>query len=155
MFIKTQCCHSVGAWLVASKYQCKCFMKMGFIACAEEALSTRVSSDLCIIHQINNVRWPPLCPLKWGSGWKKEWPKQNWISLASILYLIKKIFEWVCSEISGHTLFLFPWCRLFSAVFAGSMNPLCVLRLDDPPQRFNTSVLKNTTNPAWDQPFIL
>ncbi|KAM8742064.1 C2 domain-containing protein 2 isoform 1-T1 [Acanthopagrus schlegelii] len=37
---------------------------------------------------------------------------------------------------------------------AGSMNPLCVLRLDDPPQRFNTPVLKNTTNPAWDQPFI-
>ncbi|XP_051256334.1 C2 domain-containing protein 2 isoform X1 [Dicentrarchus labrax] len=37
---------------------------------------------------------------------------------------------------------------------AGSTNPLCVLQLDDPPQRFNTSVLKNTTNPAWDQPFI-
>ncbi|XP_058484116.1 C2 domain-containing protein 2 isoform X1 [Solea solea] len=37
---------------------------------------------------------------------------------------------------------------------AGSMNPLCVLQLDDPPQKFNTSALKNTTNPAWDQPFI-
>ncbi|KAG7222805.1 hypothetical protein INR49_016057 [Caranx melampygus] len=37
---------------------------------------------------------------------------------------------------------------------AGSMSPLCVLQLDDPPQKFNTSVLKNTTNPAWDQPFI-
>ncbi|XP_076607197.1 C2 domain-containing protein 2 isoform X1 [Chaetodon auriga] len=37
---------------------------------------------------------------------------------------------------------------------AGSINPLCVLQLDDPPQRFNTSVLKNITNPAWDQPFI-
>lgn len=37
---------------------------------------------------------------------------------------------------------------------AGSINPLCVLKLDDPPQKFNTSVLKNTTNPAWDQPFI-
>lgn len=37
---------------------------------------------------------------------------------------------------------------------AGSVNPLCVLQLDDPPQRFNTSVLKNTANPAWDQPFI-
>ncbi|XP_029923970.1 C2 domain-containing protein 2 isoform X2 [Myripristis murdjan] len=37
---------------------------------------------------------------------------------------------------------------------AGSMNPLCVLKLDDPPQRFSTSVLKNTTRPAWDQPFI-
>ncbi|KAM6984288.1 C2 domain-containing protein 2 isoform 2-T2 [Tautogolabrus adspersus] len=37
---------------------------------------------------------------------------------------------------------------------AGSMNPLCVLKLDDPPQKFNTSILKNTTNPAWDQPFI-
>ncbi|KAM9846553.1 C2 domain-containing protein 2 isoform 2-T2 [Aulostomus maculatus] len=37
---------------------------------------------------------------------------------------------------------------------AGSMNLLCVLQLDDPPQRFNTNVLKNTTSPAWDQPFI-
>ncbi|CAG5876243.1 unnamed protein product [Menidia menidia] len=37
---------------------------------------------------------------------------------------------------------------------AGSLNPLCVLQLDDPSQRFNTSVLKNTNNPAWDQPFI-
>ncbi|XP_053703114.1 C2 domain-containing protein 2 isoform X1 [Synchiropus splendidus] len=37
---------------------------------------------------------------------------------------------------------------------AGSMNPLCVLQLDDPPQKFNTSALKHTTCPAWDQPFI-
>ncbi|XP_040006202.1 C2 domain-containing protein 2 [Xiphias gladius] len=37
---------------------------------------------------------------------------------------------------------------------AGSMNPVCVLQLDDPPQKFNTSVLKNTTEPSWDQPFI-
>ncbi|XP_069003154.1 C2 domain-containing protein 2 isoform X1 [Embiotoca jacksoni] len=37
---------------------------------------------------------------------------------------------------------------------AGSVNPLCVLQLDDPPQRFNTSVLKNTASLAWDQPFI-
>ncbi|KAI4813869.1 hypothetical protein KUCAC02_003090 [Chaenocephalus aceratus] len=37
---------------------------------------------------------------------------------------------------------------------AGSMNPLCVMQLDDPPQRFNTSVLKNTASPSWDQPFI-
>ncbi|XP_008330497.1 C2 domain-containing protein 2 isoform X1 [Cynoglossus semilaevis] len=37
---------------------------------------------------------------------------------------------------------------------AGSTNPLCVLQLNDPPQKFNTSVLTNTTAPAWDQPFI-
>uniref|UniRef100_A0A8C6TUP1 C2 calcium dependent domain containing 2 n=1 Tax=Neogobius melanostomus TaxID=47308 RepID=A0A8C6TUP1_9GOBI len=37
---------------------------------------------------------------------------------------------------------------------AGSVNPLCVLQLDDPPQKFSTSALKNTTNPAWDQPFV-
>ncbi|KAF7667410.1 hypothetical protein LDENG_00063960 [Lucifuga dentata] len=37
---------------------------------------------------------------------------------------------------------------------AGSINPLCVLQLDDPPQKFCTSVSKNTTKPAWDQPFI-
>lgn len=37
---------------------------------------------------------------------------------------------------------------------AGSINPLLMLQLDDPSQKFSTSVLKNTTNPAWDQPFI-
>nr|XP_046178854.1 C2 domain-containing protein 2-like isoform X1 [Oncorhynchus gorbuscha] len=37
---------------------------------------------------------------------------------------------------------------------AGSMNPLCVLQLDDPPQKLSTSVLQNTASPAWDQPFI-
>ncbi|XP_077403088.1 C2 domain-containing protein 2 isoform X2 [Vanacampus margaritifer] len=37
---------------------------------------------------------------------------------------------------------------------AGSISPLCVLQLDDPPQKFNTPVLKNTDNPAWDQPFV-
>ncbi|XP_061754170.1 C2 domain-containing protein 2 isoform X2 [Nerophis ophidion] len=37
---------------------------------------------------------------------------------------------------------------------AGSINPVCVLQLDDPPQKFNTSVLENTTNPAWDHPFV-
>ncbi|XP_029030235.1 C2 domain-containing protein 2 isoform X2 [Betta splendens] len=37
---------------------------------------------------------------------------------------------------------------------AGSINPLCMMQLDDPPQRFNTSILKNTTSPSWDQPFI-
>uniref|UniRef100_A0A3Q2EE36 C2 calcium dependent domain containing 2 n=1 Tax=Cyprinodon variegatus TaxID=28743 RepID=A0A3Q2EE36_CYPVA len=37
---------------------------------------------------------------------------------------------------------------------AGNINPLCVLQLDDPPQRFSTSVMKNTTNPTWDQPFV-
>lgn len=37
---------------------------------------------------------------------------------------------------------------------ACSTGLLCVLQLDDPPQRFNTSVLKNAANPAWDHPFI-
>ncbi|XP_036793307.1 C2 domain-containing protein 2 isoform X2 [Oncorhynchus mykiss] len=37
---------------------------------------------------------------------------------------------------------------------AGSLNPLCVLQLDDPPQKLSTSVLQNTASPAWDQPFI-
>ncbi|KAJ7996746.1 hypothetical protein DPEC_G00240220 [Dallia pectoralis] len=37
---------------------------------------------------------------------------------------------------------------------AGSRNPLCVLQLDDPQQKFSTSVQQNTANPAWDLPFI-
>ncbi|KAA0704086.1 C2 domain-containing protein 2 [Triplophysa tibetana] len=39
-------------------------------------------------------------------------------------------------------------------VAAGAINPQCVLQLDDPPQNFTTSILTNTSNPAWDQPFI-
>eukprot|EP00066_Takifugu_rubripes_P026585 XP_011615851.1 PREDICTED: C2 domain-containing protein 2 isoform X1 [Takifugu rubripes] len=37
---------------------------------------------------------------------------------------------------------------------AGSISPFCVLQLDDPPQKFNTSVLVNTSHLAWEQPFI-
>lgn len=37
---------------------------------------------------------------------------------------------------------------------AGGMNPQCVLQLDDPPQKVTSSVLTNTSTPAWDQPFI-
>lgn len=37
---------------------------------------------------------------------------------------------------------------------AGGMNPQCILQLDDPPQKINSSVLSNKSNPAWDQPFI-
>lgn len=44
---------------------------------------------------------------------------------------------------------------IFCLLFAGSLNPLCVLQLDDPPQKLSTSVLQNTASPAWDQPFIL
>lgn len=44
---------------------------------------------------------------------------------------------------------------IFCLLFAGSLNPLCVLQLDDPPQKLSTSVQQNTASPAWDQPFIL
>lgn len=37
---------------------------------------------------------------------------------------------------------------------AGGMNPQCILQLDDPPQKVTSSVLTNTSTPAWDQPFI-
>ncbi|XP_066555637.1 C2 domain-containing protein 2 [Amia ocellicauda] len=37
---------------------------------------------------------------------------------------------------------------------AGSINPYCVLQLDDPPQKLSSLVLKNTSNPSWDQPFV-
>lgn len=40
-------------------------------------------------------------------------------------------------------------------LIAGSMNPLCVLQLDEPPQRFHSSVLMNTSSLSWEQPFIL
>ncbi|XP_016338489.1 C2 domain-containing protein 2-like isoform X2 [Sinocyclocheilus anshuiensis] len=37
---------------------------------------------------------------------------------------------------------------------AGGMNPQCILQLDDPPQKVTSSVLTDTSTPAWDQPFI-
>ncbi|XP_030648598.1 C2 domain-containing protein 2 isoform X2 [Chanos chanos] len=37
---------------------------------------------------------------------------------------------------------------------AGSLNPQCVLQLDDPPQKFSSAVLKDTSSPSWDQPFV-
>ncbi|XP_026129674.1 C2 domain-containing protein 2-like [Carassius auratus] len=37
---------------------------------------------------------------------------------------------------------------------AGGMNPQCILQLDDPPQKVTSSVLTNTSTPAWDQPFM-
>ncbi|XP_027014289.2 C2 domain-containing protein 2 isoform X1 [Tachysurus fulvidraco] len=37
---------------------------------------------------------------------------------------------------------------------AGSVSPQCVLQLDDPPQKLSTSVLSNTSEPVWDQPFV-
>ncbi|CAL1573936.1 unnamed protein product [Knipowitschia caucasica] len=37
---------------------------------------------------------------------------------------------------------------------AGSINPQCTLQLDDPPQKFCTSVVRNVTNATWEQPFI-
>uniref|UniRef100_A0A8C1MDG7 C2 calcium dependent domain containing 2 n=1 Tax=Cyprinus carpio TaxID=7962 RepID=A0A8C1MDG7_CYPCA len=37
---------------------------------------------------------------------------------------------------------------------AGGMDPQCILQLDDPPQKVTSSVLTNTSTPAWDQPFI-
>ncbi|XP_048872043.1 C2 domain-containing protein 2 [Brienomyrus brachyistius] len=37
---------------------------------------------------------------------------------------------------------------------AGSADLYCLLRLDDPPQRFTSAVSRNTSSPSWEQPFI-
>ncbi|XP_039600513.1 C2 domain-containing protein 2 [Polypterus senegalus] len=37
---------------------------------------------------------------------------------------------------------------------AGSINPYCLIELDEPPQKLSSQVLKNSASPSWEQPFI-
>lgn len=37
----------------------------------------------------------------------------------------------------------------------GAVEPYCVVELDDPPQKNQTSVKKDTRNPLWDEAFLL
>ena len=36
-----------------------------------------------------------------------------------------------------------------------SRDPYCVVEMDDPPQKNQTSVKKDTQNPVWDEHFLL
>ena len=37
----------------------------------------------------------------------------------------------------------------------GAMEPYCVVELDEPPQKNQTSIKKDTKNPLWDEAFLL
>lgn len=37
----------------------------------------------------------------------------------------------------------------------GAAEPYCIVELDDPPQKNQTSVKKDTRNPLWDEAFLL
>lgn len=37
----------------------------------------------------------------------------------------------------------------------GCVGPFCVVEMDDPPQKHQTSVQKNTNSPYWDEHFLL
>lgn len=37
----------------------------------------------------------------------------------------------------------------------GCKEPYCVVELDDPPQKNQTSIKKDTINPLWDEAFLL
>lgn len=37
----------------------------------------------------------------------------------------------------------------------GAVDPYCVVELDEPPQKNQTSVKKDTKNPLWDEAFLL
>ena len=46
--------------------------------------------------------------------------------------------------------------EMFSCHFiAGSMDPYCVVYVDNPPQSEVTSVVKSSLNPFWDEQFYL
>lgn len=36
-----------------------------------------------------------------------------------------------------------------------SVEPYCVVELDEPPQKHQTSIKKDTVNPIWDEAFLL
>lgn len=38
---------------------------------------------------------------------------------------------------------------------SGCKNPYCVVEMDDPPQKNQTSVKKDTSSPYWDEHFLL
>lgn len=46
------------------------------------------------------------------------------------------------------------WLLIFLA-FTGSTNLACIVQLNDPMQKFSTSVAKNAANPFWKEEFIL
>jgi len=37
----------------------------------------------------------------------------------------------------------------------GAVEPFCVVELDEPPQKNQTSIKKDTRNPVWDEAFLL
>lgn len=37
----------------------------------------------------------------------------------------------------------------------GCSMPLCVVELDEPPQKHQTAIKKDTANPVWDEAFLL
>lgn len=37
----------------------------------------------------------------------------------------------------------------------GAVEPYCVVELDEPPQKNQTSAKKDTRNPSWDEAFLL
>jgi Ca2+-dependent lipid-binding protein len=37
----------------------------------------------------------------------------------------------------------------------GAVEPYCVVELDEPPQKNQTSIKKDTKNPLWDEAFLL
>lgn len=37
----------------------------------------------------------------------------------------------------------------------GAVDPYCVVELDEPPQKNQTSIKKDTKNPLWDEAFLL
>lgn len=36
----------------------------------------------------------------------------------------------------------------------GCTEPFCVVELDEPPQKHQTAIKKNTCNPVWDEAFL-
>lgn len=37
----------------------------------------------------------------------------------------------------------------------GSQQPFCVVEVDEPPQKNQTSIQKNTDSPVWEEHFLL
>lgn len=129
-----------------------CFMtefKLGHHVshCIEERIGQRWPG----LHQCHYCRW---CTNGvWGeiysvSGWGSV---SKW-SFSQVQYIRKRILHFLLSKCTSwwwkiNNFFFFP--------LTGSTNLVCIIQLNDPMQKFSSSVAKNAANPFWKEEFVL
>lgn len=47
------------------------------------------------------------------------------------------------------------FCHINIILCVGCSEPFCIVEMDEPPQKNSTSIKKDTSNPVWDEHFLL